>query len=397
MKQASRLMIYICIFALLTGCGLSDSVLRRYGDSDSLMAAETQEVAVLETQPPIFPDDEPLTLWGRSQLDEHSQAAYDQMSEAIAAYQETPLVVDVGPDEIQRILTALRMDHPEYFWFEGQASFVTTTLAGVTVQTECTLTYTMERQALEAAHYGIVQYAADCLSALEQAGAATDYDRILGVYRYIIESTDYVSAETDQSILCVTSRHQATCAGYARTFQYLMGQLGIPCTLAIGEMEGGAPHGWNVVQCDGQWYQMDVTWGDPVEPDGQPGHTIQYTYCLVTDEEIYRDHTLDSSIPMPVCTAVSDNYFVREGLQLDTWDPEAYTVLMAKAVAQGQDSFDVRFSNRDAYEAAMDSLFRQEQIWDIFQAAGAGTQTQINYSSKDLHLEISVRLHSGGN
>ena len=33
----------------------------------------------------------------------------------------------------------------------------------------------------------------------------------------------------------------------------------------------------------------------------------------------------------------------------------------------------------------------------ILADAGVQAETSVNYSSKDLHLEISVRLHSGGN
>ena len=396
MKQASRLMLCIgLIFALLAGCGLSDSVLRRYGASDGLMGAETRESQVLEARAPLYTDAEPPLLWGRDQLDDHARAAYDEMSRAIAAYRQTPLVVDADTDEIQKILAALRIDHPEYFWFDGKASFVTKTLAGVPIETECSFTYTLDPMEIQEAHQQIRQYTAACLNSL--GDTEDDYQRILGVYRYLIETTDYVTAESDQSILSAMSRHQATCAGYARSFQYLMGQLGIPCVLATGEMEDGEAHGWNIVKCNGSWYQMDVTWGDPVDPDGTPGSSVQYTYCLVTDEEILRDHIPDDLLPMPVCTATADNYFIRERLQFDVWDREAYTAAMAEAVIRGQECFDVRFSSPAAYEEAMDALFSQEQIWEILADAGVQAETSVNYSSKDLHLEISVRLHSGGN
>ncbi len=375
------LLCLMILMALLTGCGTP------------VESAEAS-AAVTEFQIPLYTDATPAVLWGRQQLSAHAQAAYDDMSVAIACHQEGPLVVDADNDEIPLILTALRIDHPEYFWFDGEASFVTTTLAGHKIRTECTFSYTMPLEDIQAAHQQVQQYATACLSSPEVAGAQDDYQRILGVYRYIIGHTDYVLSETDQSIVSVMGRNQATCAGYARSFQYLMSQLGIPCTLALGQGTSGESHGWNMVQCDGDWYQMDVTWGDPVGPDDLPGDGIQYTYFLVTDQEIYRDHTLDCDLPMPVCTATRDNYFIRSGLQYDSWDLDAFDRALGRCAQAGEEWFSVRFSNRETYDSAVNTLFRDGAIWEVLQRwdATLDSQTRVTYTQNDLFYEISVQL-----
>ena len=244
---------------------------------------------------------------GREQLDPAARTAYDRICDAIACYQETLADIQVDQTQVEQILAAIRIDHPEFFWFDGEASFVSTELSGMPVQTSCTLTYTLDRDQISLAGQQIQQYAAACLSSPGVASAQSDYEKIIGVYRYLIENTDYVITEPDQSILSVMRDHEGTCAGYARSFQYLMNYLGIPCTMALGYGASGESHGWNMVQCGGQWYQMDVTWGDPVTPEGQPGTSLQYTYCMVTDQEIYRDHPLDRPIPMPAGTATAYN------------------------------------------------------------------------------------------
>ena len=397
-KRPLCLFLSVCLLmTLLGGCGLSDSVLRLYEKTDALRGPDVRETAVLETRSPLYTDAEPPMLWGREQLSEKEQAVYDRMVAAVAAYRETPLEVDANAEELQVIMTAIRMDHPELFWFDGQASFVTSTLAGVPIRTECSFTYSLDRAEIQQAHQKIRQYTAACLSALELSGAASDYDRILGVYRYIIEHTDYSATEADQGILSVMDRHQATCAGYARSFQYLMGQLGIPCTLAMGLDESGESHGWNVVLCDGEWYQMDVTWGDPVGADGRPGNEIQYTYCLITDQEMYRDHTFTGEIPIPVCTATACNYFAREGLAFSSWSPDAYEYALARALERGASWFSVRYSDPAAFEAARHALFEEEAIWEMLRRTGAadGSATHVIYTCKELQREISVKLEFG--
>ena len=66
-----------------------------------------------------------------------------------------------------------------------------------------------------------------------------------------------------------------------------MDLLGIPCVRISGTANGGG-HAWNAVKLDGEWYQVDVTWDDPI-PDS-PGN-IQYGYFNITDEEMMKDHS----------------------------------------------------------------------------------------------------------
>lgn len=51
----------------------------------------------------------------------------------------------------------------------------------------------------------------------------------------------------------------AVCMGYANTFQLFMDLLDIPCITVTG-----VGHAWNLVQLDGDWYAVDVTWDDPL-------------------------------------------------------------------------------------------------------------------------------------
>ena len=391
MKRPMGWGILLGLLALLAGCGqvrLPEATSIPFLPSSTPTVQE--EPSVQEFAARLFDGVDPVLLWGREQLDPESQDAYDRMCGAIACYQET-LEIQVDQAQVEQILAAIRIDHPEYFWFDGEASFVSTELAGVPIQTTCTLTYTLDRDQITQAGQQVQQYTAACLSSPGVASAQSDYEKILGVYRYIIDNTDYVVSEPDQSILSVMRDHEGTCAGYARSFQYLMSQLGIPCTMALGYGASGESHGWNMVQCGGAWYQMDVTWGDPVTPEGLPGTSLQYTYCLVTDQEIYRDHTLDSLIPMPACTATEYNYFVQSGRQYADWDPAAYEAAMTGALEAGERWFSVRFENVESYRAALADLVDGGGLAREFASLGV-TADRVTYSQNDMFREISVLL-----
>lgn len=54
---------------------------------------------------------------------------------------------------------------------------------------------------------------------------------------------------------------KATCQGYTKAFQYILNQLGIKNIYVTGRA-GGEPHCWNLVEFDGKYYPIDVTWND---------------------------------------------------------------------------------------------------------------------------------------
>ena len=51
----------------------------------------------------------------------------------------------------------------------------------------------------------------------------------------------------------------AVCMGYANTFQLFMDLLDIPCLTVTS-----STHAWNLIQLNGDWYGVDVTWDDPL-------------------------------------------------------------------------------------------------------------------------------------
>lgn len=393
MKRPLRLIGMLLLLGTLSSCGFvrpSSVEDGSFGLVTGLQSTQSQQ-----RMEPLLPGVVPAILWGRQQLEPAVQATYDKVSEAVACRQEGPLVVEASSQDLELVLHAIRVDHPEYFWFDGEASFVSTELAGVTVSSSCTFTYTMTREEALAAAEQVRAYTEDCLSTPEVSAAETDYKKILGVYRYIINNTDYIITEGDQSILGVMNAHRGTCAGYARSFQYLMSQLGIPCTMVLGTTSDGNAHGWNTVMCGGDWYQIDVTWGDPVNSEGEPGTSLQYTYCLITDEEMYRDHTPDDILPVPVCESTNYNYFTREGLQFDHWDEDAYEEALFRAAISQEPWFSVRFTNQESYDAAMTALFEDSQVMSMLVRCGildADGRKHVSYTQNELFYEISVQL-----
>lgn len=102
----------------------------------------------------------------------------------------------------------------------------------------------------------------------------------LSVHDYLILINVYdesLEANTGYDLLV---NGTTVCAGYTALYMDILNRAGVPCVSVTSEpME----HTWNLVQLDGQWYHVDVTWDDPTtDIYGR----VEHTYFLVTDAEI---------------------------------------------------------------------------------------------------------------
>ncbi len=147
----------------------------------------------------------------------------------------------------------------------------------------------------------------------------SEYDKVKAIHDYIILTTDFDIENLNNNSISDESysakgtliNHLAVCQGYAEAFKLIMTELGIGCHIITGYADNEL-HAWNIVRIDNEWYQVDVTWDDPV-PDKNSDETSQlvYTYFLLTDEVMYQDHTPDNK--PQICT--SEKYMYAEKKQ----------------------------------------------------------------------------------
>ncbi len=101
-----------------------------------------------------------------------------------------------------------------------------------------------------------------------------------------------MGAEMNQSAYSALVNGQTVCAGYARAFQYILQQLGIPCYYCTGF--AGESHAWNIVMLDGEFYNVDTTWDDM--------GIGTYDYFNKTDKDYADNHIRQElSVYLPPC------------------------------------------------------------------------------------------------
>ena len=136
----------------------------------------------------------------------------------------------------------------------------------------------------------------------------SEREKVKAVHDWMCEHIDYDYDNYLNDTIPASSRNpdgvlssgRAVCQGYAETFQVFMDILEIECELVSGTADNGftvGGHAWNQVKVDGSWYNIDVTWDDPVYTYNgvRRQHTV-YDYFLISNAQIGRDHTTTQAV-----------------------------------------------------------------------------------------------------
>lgn len=313
----------------------------------------------------------------KSCLTPQEQYVYDQLLAGLKEQAEEISGLYPDNDLIGRAIQAVDRDYPELFWFSGEGTIQTTLMGDTPVAASYCPRYVMDEKEREETQAQIDAWAADCFAGLPEG--ASDYDKAIHVYQYIINHSDYQTVE-DNSIVNIMVKGAGLCGCYAKTAQYLLAKLGVDSTYASG-IAGGENHAWNLLWLDGNPTWMDPTWGDPVFEGGDPNDGPSYEYFGLTSEELSRTHTLDDTVPMPHCTSGEYNYFRQNGLYFDWYDPRGITAAMEKALTAGWKKVPLQFGQ--GFDEAASILFGQQQVYSLFRQASQNTGVP-------LHLDQSL-------
>ena len=322
---------------------------------DSKDASDDKDDAVVQDEA----DNQINTRYYYSLMDDSEKENYDRIQEAVAG-EENSVVLDVmDQEELKRIFLSVYYDYPEYFWLEYYYSYKSTD-EGM----ELIFNYNCTGSEREKREAEIEQQAGEILAGLP-AGAG-DYDKVKYVFETLVDMTKYeLDAPDNQNIYSVFGNWTTVCAGYAKATKYLLDRAGVECFYVTG-LADGEPHAWNIVQCDGQYYYVDTTWGDPLYQETQ-GEEMQkkgtaYEYLCCTGELLFRTHTPDEEFTLPECTDNSLEYYRMAGRYLESADQNAILEIMKKDIDNDEKQTEIQFSGGDALDQAVaqiDSTLQQ--------------------------------------
>ena len=162
----------------------------------------------------------------------------------------------------------------------------------------------------------------------------TDYEKISAIYNYICDNVDY-ETDTEDNNLSRTAysalvEGKAVCQGYAVSLYRLLLEAGINNRIIFGD--GVAPdmtksaHTWNIVELHGDYYYLDVTWGDTADRDEyflKPGGS-SFEKTHIASEE-FTDKKFTEKYPMAEeAYRAENNGLLEKVLEMAKWIRERF-------------------------------------------------------------------------
>lgn len=323
------------------------------------------------------PKEEPMTnnvYYYYTTLDDEQKKIYRQVLYSLK-HRTGQQISTVDTTVLTRIYSGVMADHPEIFYTSG-VKYTITSVNGEQKFLEIEPRYTMEESSIITYQDAAWDVVKTIIAAVP--GDADDYTKVKTVYDYIVANTDYVEgANENQNILSVLLRHKSVCNGYAKTTELLLQCLGIPACLITGDAEGTA-HAWNLVKVSGDWYLLDVTWGESNRTDAEiaeSGDFIRYDYFLLPDRWMNADHTSNGFVPLPDCTATDENYFVRNGYYIKNPDTSELGPRIQDALEKNLPAVQFRAADKTILNDLQKNLFDKQEIYNYL-----GDRTTIQYS-----------------
>lgn len=199
------------------------------------------------------------------------------------------------------------------------------------------------------------------------------YEKIKIIHDYIINKTVYFDNEANNSIYDSLIKGSAKCDGYAHAFSYVCAKAGIRACEAYGyakdESGNSDSHVWNKVYYNKKWYNVDVTWDDPVT---NLTDNISYKYFMISDRAISDSHTqTDKGFYVPAAKSEDADYYKKYGFYADTLS-EAKEILadkIASAAKKGGSSVTVRFPDKATCDTVVKRFDESNDMFDILERA----------------------------
>ncbi len=193
--------------------------------------------------------------------------------------------------QMNYLIKAVLVDHPEIFWFEGKwRSFQQESLLWVLPL------YTFSKEALPDAKAQLDQQL-QAFHVIQEfgEGACAEY-----VYNRMLRKLHYgMSGSQGQTAYDALVRGQAVCKGISKAYQLILTELGVFATLAEGSLDGHTKHVWNVVRIEGRYSNVDLCMGLPPFSSQfrNPVTGEKYRVFAASDNQIRRTHSFSETYP----------------------------------------------------------------------------------------------------
>ncbi|MDO4742822.1 MAG: transglutaminase domain-containing protein [bacterium] len=249
-----------------------------------------------------------------------------------AIYEMKNGYIDLGSTQYSNIILAYAAvinDRSEYFWLDQSKYGIKyedgkyyMCFSGVNIN-DLQLSYLYSEDQKSLLQQQIDQRLRQII--LEAQAKENEYEKALLVHDWVVKNIEYDSVTADAvinknqagldkdsftilgGVLPRQTNHgvavRAVCEGYAKTYHYILKQLGFESVLVTGNYNGYG-HMWNCVKINNEWYFTDCT------NDDLYSEAVSHTFFNVSSRALSRVYNFDKTVtPYTVDTITEDESF----------------------------------------------------------------------------------------
>ncbi|RXM73286.1 transglutaminase [Clostridium tetani] len=207
------------------------------------------------------------------------------------------------------VLNKIVLEHPEIDYGYEQSNVQVSGYSGSNERTlKITLKYRLPKKTMIKQKTAVENKTKEFLNS-HITNSMKDVEREIAIHDYLVKNAEY-DVENYKKGITVPENHNAygvlvlgkgVCESYAKAFYTVAKVAGLEVKYVTG-IGNNAPgrsenHAWNMVKLDGEWYNVDVTWDDPIYNSPKDKWIeVQYKYFNLPDSIMNKTHTRDEKL-----------------------------------------------------------------------------------------------------
>lgn len=160
-------------------------------------------------------------------------------------------------NELNGVISEILNTEPRYFYVNGKYYYTYNSYTGYVIGLTNIIYDYSEKQATKM----LAAYDAAVEKALSGASMDwSDMEKALYINDYLARNCEYDTTLSKFTAYDALVNQVAVCQGYALACLELADRLGLPCEVVTSDSMW---HAWNMIQVNGEYYHLDITWNDP--------------------------------------------------------------------------------------------------------------------------------------
>lgn len=329
------------------------------------------------------------------QMSDNAQKAYDELKEAVLNHKKKVTIkYSINNDDFNEIAELLILHDPMTF---NLKDIEATSVKSRSISFKLSYRYTDESYRKMVASYE--KKVDKILSRLDDD--MTTYSKIKIIHDSIANTALYdVDYKLSDTMYGTLVKGRGKCDGYAKTFAYICGKAGIRTVTVIGKdvySTDDSMHMWNKVYYNKQWYNVDVTWDDPVS---NMSDNRKYEFFMVSDNEIGKTHTEDNlSFKVPAAKDSSKSYFKVYKKYAKSLS-DAKSIIkdeIQKAVKKEKIHITLQCATDEVYSSVCEYVLNVDKMYSVLKNIEKNYNSDLlsevySYGFNDIHNTVKIYL-----